>query len=98
MGRGTDRTHDEADLQAFSMEVEGSGWRALPLNFPTSAMVCLRIERRIDDISDALDVIEICRSTMTRAIASARKHIRAESRQKMMVGRSATRRSCRAAT
>jgi hypothetical protein len=72
MEQTTDR---EAELQAFVTEIAPTGWRAQITPHPGAAGVCLRIDRQLENVAESASAIEVCRSTFSRAAASARKHI-----------------------
>ncbi len=72
MGHTTDV---EAELKAFMAEIAGTGWQIQLLPYSYATAVCLRLEQRADVLRDPIEVIETCRSTLARAVESARKHI-----------------------
>lgn len=65
----------DAELEAFFAEIESTGWRAQILDLPHSAAVCLRLERHVEGVEEPVDVFEICRRSVARAVESARKRV-----------------------
>lgn len=67
--------NSDLELQTFSTEIKATGWQAQVVRSSSSTAVCLRIGQRIGGVSEPVGALEICRTTLARALESARRHI-----------------------
>jgi hypothetical protein len=67
--------NSDLELQSFWKEIKATGWRAQLVRASSSTAVCLRIGPCTGVLNEPVGALEICRTTLARALESARRHI-----------------------